>query len=191
MRRLLLCISVCGLLPTIAHNTRASWVHIPLVDLVEAADLIVEGTVVDVVDAGFTIGNRIYEVAIVDVTNVLKNNTGVAMIDQARIAQPTSAILGGSMTMGVGASTDIRFLLGQQGTWILSLDPDPGHDAFWVNHPSQFQPDGIGELPLGAIDPYANDSFSSGGIPEPSTILLAVIGALVLIGYCWRQRCAT
>ncbi len=176
MRAYFLCLTACGLLPILVHNTYGSWMEISLDDLISEADLIVEGSVVDITDAGFSIGSRTYDAAIVDVTNVLKNTTGMTDIIEARIGQPGSTISGG---LAFGASTDIRYTIGQQGTWLLVFDPMK--QIFWATHPSQFQVDDISPLvAMNASNQGSGSLTSESSIPEPSTGLMSCVGLLVL-----------
>ena len=179
MRTHLLCLAACGLLPILAHNTYASWMEISLMDQIGFADLIVEGSVVDITDAGFSVGNRNYEAAVVDVTNVLKNTTDMTDIVEARIAQPGSAISGGMTGMAFGASTDIRYMVGQQGTWLLNFDPI--QEIFWATHPSQFQVDDISLLVGNDAGNQGSGQSVADSTPEPSTGLMSCIGLLVFV----------
>ena len=178
MRAHLLCLAACGLLPILAHNTFASWMEISLMDQIGEADLIVEGSVVDITDAGFMVGMRNYEAADVNATNVLKNTTDMTDIVEVRIAQPGTAKSGGMTGVAFGASTDIRYMVGQQGTWLLNFDPIK--EIFWATHPSQFQVDDISLL-------IGNDAGNQGSgqsvaesTPEPATFVLGLIALLAL-----------
>ena len=179
MRAYLLCLAACGLLPVLAHNTYASWMEISLSDQIDLADLIVEGSVVDITDAEFSIGMRNYEAANVNVTNVLKNTTDMTDIVEVRIAQPGSAKSGGLPGVAFGASTDIHYMVGQQGTWL--LDFDSTNQIFWATHPSQFQVDGISLL----VGNDAGNHGSGQATPEPTTLSLAVV---LLMSIAIRQR---
>jgi hypothetical protein len=105
MRRAVGLVVVAGLMFIGAQPAWASWAAVPLEMLVDEADLVVQGKVVKTADAGFKIGTRSYDAAIVEVAAVLKNVTGQQAIKQVPIAQPAA---GG----GLAISTDIRFNVG-------------------------------------------------------------------------------
>lgn len=108
----------------------ASWAAVPLEILADEADVIVEGKVVEIADAGFNVGTRPYDVAVVEITTVLKNLSG-KQIKQVRVAQPAKSM--------IGLSTDIRYQVGQSGIWMLVADSDAKRNAYWASHPSQYQ----------------------------------------------------
>jgi hypothetical protein len=124
--------AVLGLLLIPGDRAYASFASVPLQILLDEADLIVVGEITEVADAGFEIDDRPHEVAILQVTGVLKNITRKQNVEQLRIAQPGAG--------GIAVSTGIRFRPGQQGIWI--LDGDEERDVFWAKHPVQFQENG-------------------------------------------------
>jgi len=121
--------AIAIVMTTTSRCAYASFAAVPLEILIDSADLVVEGKVIKIEEAGFMLGARRYEVAIVEVATTMKNITGKAKLTQVRIAQPAAG--------GIAFSTDIRFRPGQQGIWILNKDPQ--QNAFWAKHPFQFQ----------------------------------------------------
>ena len=118
-----------GLLLISAERAYAIFAPVPLQILLDEADLVVVGEVTEVADAGFEIGARPHEVAILQVAGVLKNLTRKQNVVRLRIAQPGAR--------GIAVSTDIRFRPGQEGIWLLKADDE--YDVFWAKHPFQLQ----------------------------------------------------
>jgi hypothetical protein len=118
-----------ALLLVATHGARAIVISVPLEILLDEADAVVRGRIVALADAGFRIGARPYEVAILEPDEVLKHGARASGAERLRIAQP------GSGTIAV--STDVRFRPGQQGIWILNADEE--RDVFWARHPFQLQ----------------------------------------------------
>ena len=104
----------------------ASWMAVPLEILVDEADLIVVGKVAKIQDGGFAIDNRKYDVAVLEITGVLKTLSGKPKV--VHIGQPGKGRL---------TSADILFRPDQQGIWLLTKDPE--RNVYWAKHPSQFQ----------------------------------------------------
>lgn len=125
MRRCLLSVALVALS---VSSALALWAPVPFAILVDEADLIVVGKVAKIQDGGFALGKRNYDVAVVEVSAVLKSLAGKPK--EVHIGQPAE---GG----GIAVSTDIRFRAGQQGIWLLTKDPDK--NVYWARHPFQFQ----------------------------------------------------
>lgn len=125
MRRFLTSLAIAALASPAAL---ASWAAVPLEVVVDQADLIVAGKVTKIQDGGFAIGIRKHDVAVLEVSRVLKGPAGTPKV--VHIAQPG---------MGIVSSADIRFSPGQRGIWLLTRDPE--RNVCWARHPSQVQDD--------------------------------------------------
>jgi hypothetical protein len=108
----------------------AIWAPVPLEILVDESYVIVEGKVSKIEKAGFAINNRNQDVAIIEVTNVLKALPHLNKPKQIRLLQPAAG--------GIAVSTDLRSNVGQTGIWLLAKHLE--RDGYIVKHPSQFQP---------------------------------------------------
>ena len=118
-----------GLLGT-SNTAWAIWAPVPLEVLIDESHLIVVGKVSKVVDAGFAVGNRNMDAAVVEVKQILKALPLAGKPTTVRIGQPAAG--------GIAISIDIRFQAGTEGIWLLKKDPQ--QDIYWAKHPSQFQP---------------------------------------------------
>jgi hypothetical protein len=99
---------------------------------VDEADLIVVGKVKKVQDGKFAIGGRAQDVAVVEVSGILKSLPHAGKPKVIQIAQPAKR--------GVAVSTDLTYNAGQEGIWLVVKDPE--RDVYLVSHPFQFQPAG-------------------------------------------------
>jgi hypothetical protein len=103
---------------------------VPLEVLVDESYVIVEGKVSKIEKAGFAINNRNQDVAIIEVTSLLKALPHLNKPKQIRRVQPAAG--------GIAVSTDLRSNVGQTGIWLLVKYPE--RDEYIVKHPSQSQP---------------------------------------------------
>jgi hypothetical protein len=130
-RPLLACCALLGNLLS-ANFALALWAPVPLEVLVDEAHLIVFGKVAKVQDGKFAIAGKAQDVAVVEVTGILKSLPHVGKPKEVHIAQPAKG--------GLAVSTDLTYSAGQEGIWLLVKDPD--RDVYLVSHPFQFQPAG-------------------------------------------------
>ena len=131
----------------------AIWAPVPLEILIDESVLIVVGKVTKIERAGFAVGDRTMDVAIVEVAETLKKLPHVNNPKQIRILQPAAG--------GSAISTDLRYAVGQAGIWLLAMQQDG--KAYVIRHPSQFQP--LEEKPK-LVEQIATHKHSRAGNPS-------------------------
>ena len=134
MRRLLVLSCIVGCLISLgAGESLASWLDVPLDEVVRTSPVVVTGKITEIKPAGEpTNENEFqYDTAFITVAKVLKNDLKDKKIkagDKLPLSMPAA-----SNKMIV--STDIRFEKGREGVWILELQKE----TFRATYPKDYQ----------------------------------------------------
>jgi len=114
---------------------RASWVAVPLAELLQDNPVVVVGKIAGIKVAPVPKKGEpllTHDTAYITVSKVIKNalaETNIQAGDQLPLAMP-------SANGGIAMSTDIRYRIGMDGVWILELEDQ----KYWATYPGDYQP---------------------------------------------------
>ena len=110
-------------------TSQAIWKDVTSEEMIEQSIIILQGALIGTARLSLEDKSEILNLGIIQISEVLKgkNEKGVALIV---IRSENKSV----------ASTQLKFVIGQKGIWILDLYSTPENDLYVVNHPQKFIP---------------------------------------------------